>query len=64
MKNVVAPKFLQPDIAMGYFGRITSLDDLPDRKTLVRYMNQAAKLNASGKPARNLRRARATLNTF
>ena len=33
---------------MGQFGRITSLDDLPDEKTLVRYVRKAAELNEKG----------------
>lgn len=38
--------------AMGSLGRITSLDDLPSDAALVKYIKQAAKLNASGAPAR------------
>lgn len=38
--------------AMGHFGRITSLADLPDDKTLLHCLDAAVKLNASGKPAR------------
>jgi uncharacterized protein YdeI (YjbR/CyaY-like superfamily) len=34
--------------AMGHFGRITSLDDLPGEKTLVGYVRKAAKLNEKG----------------
>jgi hypothetical protein len=34
--------------AMGQYGRITSLDDLPARKTLVRLVQQAAALNEQG----------------
>ena len=34
--------------AMGHFGRITSLDDLPDAKTLIRYVRRAAELNEKG----------------
>jgi uncharacterized protein YdeI (YjbR/CyaY-like superfamily) len=34
--------------AMGHFGRITSLDDLPPDKTLVAYVKKAAALNAGG----------------
>jgi len=36
------------DAAMGQFGRITSLADLPDEKTLVRYVKAAAALNDQG----------------
>jgi len=39
--------------AMGQFGRITSVDDLPPRKTRVGYVKKAAALNEAGvKPAR------------
>lgn len=34
--------------AMGQFGRIASLNDLPPRRTLVRMVAQAAKLNEAG----------------
>lgn len=34
--------------AMGQFGRITSLDDLPADRTIVALVKKAAKLNASG----------------
>ena len=41
--------------AMGHFGRITSLADLPDDKTLIAYVRKAAELNESGvkAPARS-----------
>ena len=34
--------------AMGEFGRITALSDLPDEKTLLRYVKEAAALNDQG----------------
>lgn len=34
--------------AMGNFGRISSLSDLPKNKTLIGYVKKAAKLNATG----------------
>lgn len=34
--------------AMGTFGRITSVDDLPDDKTMIGLIKQAAKLNDDG----------------
>jgi uncharacterized protein YdeI (YjbR/CyaY-like superfamily) len=34
--------------AMGHFGRITSLKDLPSDKTLIAYIKEAAKLNEDG----------------
>jgi uncharacterized protein YdeI (YjbR/CyaY-like superfamily) len=40
--------------AMGQFGRLTSLDDLPDRKTLIALTHKAMKLIDEGvKPVRN-----------
>ena len=38
--------------AMGLLGRLTSLTDLPDDKTLVRYLRSAQKLHDSGEVAR------------
>lgn len=38
--------------AMGSFGRITSLKDLPSDRKMLEYVRKAAKLNASGAPAR------------
>ena len=34
--------------AMGHFGRITSINDLPDRKTLIGFVRKAAELNKAG----------------
>jgi uncharacterized protein YdeI (YjbR/CyaY-like superfamily) len=34
--------------AMGHFGRIASINDLPDSKTLAGYVRKAAKLNETG----------------
>ena len=34
--------------AMGHFGRITSISDLPNAKTLAGYIRKAAKLNKAG----------------
>ena len=34
--------------AMGHFGRIISISDLPDAKTLARYVRKAAELNEAG----------------
>jgi uncharacterized protein YdeI (YjbR/CyaY-like superfamily) len=36
--------------AMGDFGRLTSVADLPDEKTLIRYVKEAAALNDEGIP--------------
>jgi uncharacterized protein YdeI (YjbR/CyaY-like superfamily) len=38
--------------AMGTFGRITSLKDLPADKTMIGYVRAAVKLNESGAPGR------------
>lgn len=37
--------------AMGQFGRITSIDDLPSKKVLLGYIKQAVKLNEEGTKA-------------
>ena len=34
--------------AMGHFGRITSISDLPDQKTLIGFVRKAAELNKAG----------------
>ncbi len=49
---VIARDGGQAEAAMGQFGRITSLADLPGDRTLLGYLKQAAQLNESGKPAR------------
>jgi len=36
------------DEAMGQFGRLTSVKDLPPRKTLAKYVKEAARLNEAG----------------
>jgi uncharacterized protein YdeI (YjbR/CyaY-like superfamily) len=48
---------------MGQFGRITSLQDLPDEKTLLGYVRKAAELNERGvaKPGRSGGRPRPVL---
>lgn len=45
--------------AMGYFGRITSLRDLPPKKVLIGYVRKAKRLNDEGVPAPHLVKARA-----
>lgn len=52
MAKVLGGHGAKSDHAMGSFGRIASLDDLPDEKTFVRFVREAAKLNESGAPAR------------
>src|SRR6185295_11983803 len=52
MEKLVAAEGGKPGEAMGTFGRITSLADLPDEKTMIRYVQTAMKLTDSGAPAR------------
>ena len=47
--------------AMGLFGRLTRLEDLPGNATLVRYMKFAQKLHDSGAAARPQPKPRAAL---
>lgn len=53
-----------PRDAMGHFGRITSLDDLPSEKTLAGYVKKAMKLNDEGVKAPHMvnRRSREALD--
>lgn len=51
MEKVVGGSGSQAQQAMGHLGRIESLDDLPDDKTLTRHIQAAAKLIESGTPA-------------
>ena len=52
-KLIIDPKENKSLEAMGQFGRITSVKDLPSRKVMVAYVKQAAELNDKGvKPAR------------
>lgn len=52
MKQAVAAAGATRADAMGSFGRITSLADLPDDRTMIRLVAAAAKLNESGAPGR------------
>lgn len=52
MAKVLGRHGAKSDTAMGSFGRITSVDDLPAEKTFVTFVRKAAKLNESGAPAR------------
>lgn len=52
MEAVVTSAKAAAEPAMGGFGRITALGDLPDERTLVSYVKHAAKLNESGEPGR------------
>jgi len=52
MTAVLEKEWNKADEAMGHLGRITSLKDLPDDKTLVKYIREAARLNEAGGPVR------------
>ncbi len=51
---ILNPRRKRADEAWGDYGRLESIDDLPARSTLIRYLRKAAKLNEDGvkKPAR------------
>jgi uncharacterized protein YdeI (YjbR/CyaY-like superfamily) len=52
MTAVLGPEGEKSDTAMGSFGRLTSLDDLPSDRTMTRYIKKAATLTESDAPAR------------
>lgn len=52
MEPVLRKAGYDGEAAMGGFGRITSLDDLPKDAVMLGYIRQAAALNASGAPNR------------
>lgn len=52
MTAILRQDGIDGESAMGSFGRITSLKDLPADKAMLRYIGAAAKLTASGQPAR------------
>jgi uncharacterized protein YdeI (YjbR/CyaY-like superfamily) len=45
---IFGPEMANRDDAMGHFGRITRLADLPDDKALLRYVRKAVELNEEG----------------
>jgi uncharacterized protein YdeI (YjbR/CyaY-like superfamily) len=45
---IMDTKGKRADEAWGDYGRVTSLDDLPPRRTLIAYLRKAAKLNEDG----------------
>lgn len=51
----VKPKAAKPGAAMGQFGRITSLEDLPKDAVLVDYVRQAVRTRDEGKVSRKPR---------
>ena len=52
MEKILAQAGLRTSDAAGLLGRLTSLADLPDDRTLLRFIKAAAALQESGKPAR------------
>lgn len=52
MQDVLGGDGAKAEEAMGSLGRITSLADLPSDATMLKYVKQAAALNASNIPAR------------
>jgi uncharacterized protein YdeI (YjbR/CyaY-like superfamily) len=57
---IIARSDNKNDSAMGQFGRIETLDDLPPKKQIIAYVHAAMKLNEDGvvSPARANRKAR------
>ena len=63
MKKVIAPKHRKKaGSGMGMFGRIASLKDLPDDRSLLAYLKAAMVLNESAAKATPARAARPALN--
>jgi uncharacterized protein YdeI (YjbR/CyaY-like superfamily) len=56
MKKALEKDGLRSSEAMGALGRITSLQDLPDDKTLLAYMSQAAELVENGERTKSIDR--------
>ena len=52
MEAVLGTDGRKVDTAMGSFGRITSLEDLPSDRKMTAYIRKAAALHESGAPAR------------
>jgi uncharacterized protein YdeI (YjbR/CyaY-like superfamily) len=52
MNKVLGGDVPKPDSAMGGFGRVTSVNDLPSDKKMALYIRKAAALNESDAPAR------------
>jgi len=61
MKKVIAADGGKADEALGLLGRITSIADLPDDRTLMRYIKTAMKLHDSGVPTRPKPKPKAAL---
>ena len=60
-KLIVDAKGVDLDTAMGQFGRITSLDELPAKRVILAYVKKAMALNESGVKVKRVVRARAPL---
>ena len=52
MVEVLGGDGAKSDAAMGSFGRITKIADLPKEKVLIRYIREAVRLGSSDEPAR------------
>jgi uncharacterized protein YdeI (YjbR/CyaY-like superfamily) len=61
MEKILGAEGGKAEQAMGTFGRIASLADLPSDRNMLRYLKAAAQLNASGAPARPRPKAKSTL---
>lgn len=61
MEKLLEKKFGRTLEAMGLLGRITSAADLPDDKTLLRFIKTAVKLHDSGTPVRPKRKPKPAL---
>jgi uncharacterized protein YdeI (YjbR/CyaY-like superfamily) len=57
--SLIVPKSGGDESAMGQFGRITKVTDLPSKKVLTGYIKQAMKLNDEGVPAPNRMKSKA-----
>jgi hypothetical protein len=61
MRAIVAADGYDGESGMNSLGRLTSVKDLPPDKTLLRYVREAMKLNASGAPSRPASKTRKPL---
>jgi uncharacterized protein YdeI (YjbR/CyaY-like superfamily) len=52
MERLTRAAGARQEVAMGSFGRITRLEDLPPDRPMLRLIREAAKLNESGTPGR------------
>ena len=61
MEKILAQAGLHTDDAAGLLGRLTSLNDLPNDRTMLRFIKAAVALQDSGKPARAVRKSKPEL---